>query len=70
MDALREYFSSFRNQLDRGKSCSTSERTAAAMFQSGLPYGWWDCAMEGHCYLHNVHDKMPDGKAACGKNAV
>ena len=65
MDALREYFSSFRNHLDRGKSCSTSERTATAMFQSGLPD-----AMEGYCYLHNVHDKMADGKGACGKNAV
>ena len=38
------------------------------MLQSGLSDEWWDCAMEGYCYLHNVHDKMADGKAAWDKN--
>ena len=40
------------------------EGTATAMFQSGLPDEWWDCAMECHGYLRKVHDKMADGKRA------
>ena len=38
------------------------EGTATAMFQSGLPEQWWDCAMERYCSLRNVHDKTADGK--------
>ena len=38
--------------------------TATTMVQSGLPDEWWDCAIEGYCYLRNVHDKMADDKTA------
>ena len=43
------------------------EGTAIACVQSGLPEEWWNCAMECHCYLRNVHDKMADGKTAFEK---
>ena len=43
------------------------EGTVIALMQSGLPEEWWDCTMERHCYLRNVHDKMADGKTAFEK---
>ena len=38
--------------------------TATTMVQSGLRDEWWDCPIEGYCYLQNVHDKMTDVKTA------
>ena len=32
------------------------EGTSVARVQSGPLGGWWDCAMEGYCYLDNVLD--------------
>ena len=57
-DACREYSSLFRNQPDRGESCSTSQRNHESDGSKRLT-DEWDWAMECYCCLP-VHDKMDD----------
>ena len=62
--------------LEFGKSCeevswnhrtSTETQkiteTSAVLLQSGLDDKWWSDSMECYCYLRNVQDFLPDGKA-------
>ena len=55
------------NQWYHRKSCPTckKDRTATATVQRGFRQKGWDRAMEGCCYLRNVHDKMAGVKTAC-----
>ena len=40
------------------------EGTAAALVQSGSHHCWWVEAMETYCFLHNISDKLKDGRTA------
>ena len=63
---VRTYKGRMTRILDRGKSCSTSERQR--WFKVAFPKNGGTVRMECCCYFRNVHDKMVNGRTACEKS--